>query len=103
MTRSYQEARYDMQHGCWEIVANWSFTVYPGDNEHLTVSRNGEVKTVRVQSSNDNIYGLYRTKVLAMGGAHGLFGFMDKELFADNLSTFAWKVLRHCFFDCKAA
>lgn len=103
MTRSYDERRYNLKTREWEVVATWSFTAYPKNNERLTVCRNGEAKTVCVEENWNFVYSLQKSKVLATGGAHGLFEFIDKELFADDLSTFAWKVLRHCFFDCKAA
>lgn len=103
MTRGYQERRYNMQAREFETVADWTFTVYPGDNEHLTVSRNRNVKTVRVEDCSEFVFSLKRTKVVAQGGASGLFEFIDKELYRDEFSSFAWKILRHCFFDCKAA
>ena len=103
MTRGYQERQYNMQAREFEKVADWTFAVYPGDNEHLTVSRNGVVKTVRVEDCSEFVYSLKCTKVLARGGASGLFEFIDKELYNDEFTCFAWKVLRHCFFDCKAA
>ena len=33
-----------------EIVTNWTIAVYPDKNDILTISRNGEYKTVRVIS-----------------------------------------------------
>ena len=103
MTRSYTERHFDLNAREWVYEAEWSFTVYHGDNEHFTVCRDGAVKTVLVEESWEYVYGLRKSKVLAMGGARGLFDFIDKELADSDLSVWAWKVLKHCFFTCKEA
>lgn len=103
MTRRYEETTYNLERKQREHVADWSFTVYPEDNNHITVSRDGVVKTVRVITDSEFVYKLQKTQIKANGGAVGLFEFIDKALFENFMSTMAWKVLRYCFFDCKAA
>lgn len=103
MTRRYEETTYNREEKQIEHIADWSFTVYPEDNYHITVSRNGVVKTVKVITDSEFVYKLQKTQIKARGGAKGLFEFIDKALFEDFMASLAWKVLRHCFFDCKAA
>lgn len=103
MTRNYDETRYNLDAKVFELVARWSFTVYPKDNEHITVSRDGVAKTILVEECGEYLVSLRKSKVLAIGGASGLFNFLDKELYEDEFSCWAWKTLRHCFFDCKEA
>lgn len=103
MTRRYEETTYNRETKQFEHVADWSFTVYPGDNKHITVSRDGVVKTVRVVTDSDFVYKLQKAHVRAKGGATELFDFIDKALYEKFMDTMAWKVLKHCFFDCKAA
>lgn len=103
MTRRYEETTYNRETKQVEHVADWSFTVYPGDNTHITVCRDGVVKTVKVVRDSELVYRLQKTQVKAIDGAEGLFNYLDRELFESPSSCLAWKVLRHCFFDCKAA
>jgi hypothetical protein len=103
MTRRYEEEHYNRKTDKMEHTADWSFTIYPGDNNHLTVSRDGVTKTVKVVPDIEFVYKLQKTQVRAIGGAEGLYNFLDRELFECSTSCMAWKVLRHCFFDCKAA
>ena len=101
MTRSYEERHFDMNSREWIVDAVWSFAAYTGDNEHFTVTRNGESKTVLVKNDYSFTVGLRKTKILASGGAHGLFEFIDKALFEDFNASWAWKTLKHAFFVCK--
>lgn len=103
MTRSYEERHFDMNSREWNVDAVWSFATYAGDNEHFTVTRNGETKTVLVENDYSFTVGLRKTKILASGGAHGLFEFIDNALFEDFNTAWAWKTLKHAFFVCKAA
>lgn len=103
MTRSYEERHFDMQSREWIVDAIWSFAVYTGDNEHFTVTRNGEAKTVFVEDDISFAVGLRKAKILSSGGAHGLFNFIDNALFEDFNTSWAWKTLKHAFFVCKSA
>ena len=103
MTRSYEERHFNMNGREWIVDAVWSFATYPGDNEHFTVTRNGESKTILVENDVSFVIGLRKTKILASGGAHGLFNFIDNALFEDFNAVWAWKALKHAFFTCKAA
>lgn len=103
MTRAYTETTWNIEKNEREVVADWSFTIYPGDNNHITVCRNGVTKTVKVVEDREFVYKLQKTQVKAIDGANGLFNFIDKALFECFMDSMAWKVLRHCFFDCKAA
>lgn len=103
MTRCYDEYMINMETRQRELVAKWGFMVYPGDNNHLSVSRNGIVKTVYVEESTEFVFKLLKTKIKAIGGASGIFNQLDNWLYEDFCNSFAWKVLRHCFYDCKEA
>lgn len=103
MTRSYEERHFDMNNREWTVDAVWSFAVYAGDDEHFTITRNGESKTIQVEKDDSFVVGLRKTKILASGGAHGLFDFIDKALFEDFNTSWAWKTLKHAFFICKEA
>ena len=103
MTRSYKERHFDMNAHEWIIDAVWSFATYAGDNEHFTVTRNGESKTVLVENDCSFTIGLRNAKILASGGAYGLFQFIDNALFEDFNTSWAWKALKHAFFVCNAA
>ena len=102
-TRTYAEHRFN--HDTWrmESVARWSFSTYPGNNSILTVSRNGVTKTVEVRERMGFTYRLMRDHVEADGGAEGLFRFLDDCLFHRCMEVLAWKVLRHCLYNCKEA
>jgi len=103
MTRAYEETRINLKTMEREHVANWSFTVYPGDNTHLTVCRDRIVKTVEVRESNEFVFRLLKTRIEAIGGANGIFKYIDNELFREASACFAWQVLKHCFFECRRA
>lgn len=103
MTRSYGETRYNIENKEFEHVAHWSFTIYPGDNNHMTVCRDGVIKTVFVEESGEYVVALRKQKILAIDGASGLFEFLDNELARDSFSCWAWRTLKHCFFTCKEA
>lgn len=101
MTRSYIENRFNPDTKQSDFVAKWSFSVYPGVNNCMTVCRNGVAKTVKVSDDDLNVYKLQKTQVKAIGAASGLFKFLDDALFNGFAECLAWKVLNHCFFSCK--
>lgn len=103
MTRNYTQTRYNRETKQLEDVANWSFSVYPGDNDHFTVCKDGIVKTIKVKSDWDFTYKLQKTQVKARDGASGLFKFVDWALSEKIMERNAWQVLDWCFDTCKAA
>lgn len=56
-----------------EVRTQWSICVPNIDDRVMIVSRNGENKTVIVESDFEWAWKILRDKVLAIGGAKGLF------------------------------
>ena len=103
MTRSYMEKRINLETMQPEILAHWSFTVYPGNNDVLTVCRNGITKTVEVKDNSGFTYRLLKTRIEGNGGANGIFKFLDDCLFNEFMECDAWRILHHCIETCRAA
>lgn len=82
MTRSYQ------RNG-----VRYTFAVYHGNNEYFTVTRDSSQKTARVCDSSDFVYKLRKSSILASGGAHGLYRYIDKCLYTGFCNCLAYKVL----------
>lgn len=101
MTRIYEERCLNLETMEFEHVANWSFTIYPGNNCALTVCRNGVVKSVQVKENPRYVFRLLKTRIEGIGGATGIFKYIDDALFNNFCADFAWKILKHCFYDCK--
>lgn len=76
-----------------EIVTNWTIAIYPYKNDILTISRNGEYKTVRVISDPEWAIKVMKTQVKAIGGAKGLFDFLDRNC-SRSSTAFEFKYLQ---------
>lgn len=62
------------------ITTDWMLAIY-ADKDILTISRNGESKDVKVEKVfNGLVLKIMKTKVLATGGAKGLFDFFCERL-----------------------
>lgn len=75
-----------------EIVTNWTIAIYPDKNDILTISRNGEYKTVRVISDPEWAVKVMKTQVKASGGAKGLFDLLDRDC-SRSTTAFEFKFL----------
>ena len=69
----------------------------------LSVSRNGEQKTVKIVSDAAFAYSLKKTYIRAAGGAEGLYKTLYRWAAEDFPAALLFKVLRWAFFDCKPA
>ena len=84
-------------------IDEFSFAVYPGDNEHFTVTKNGIYKTVKITCDPSYVYKLQKSKISARGGALGLFEYIDKCLFENFCECHAWKILDFIIESTKSA
>ena len=102
MTRTYEREEYCfgkddsgqmiVESSCVKV---YSFTIYPGDNCIMTVSRDGITKTVKIEDCHENVYKLEKGKIKAHNGAKGLFEFIDDCLFEDFATCLAYQILDH--------
>ena len=74
-------------------IDKFTFAIYPGSNHYMTVTKNGESKTVYIEDSTEYTYNLLKTKRQAIDGAKGLYEFIDKALFEKFMDSHAWRVL----------
>lgn len=62
------------------ITTDWQLSIYD-DKDLLTITRNGKSKTVKVENNYKGlVLKIMKTKVLASGGAKGLFDFFCERL-----------------------
>lgn len=77
-----------------ESVDTFTFATYPGNNNLLTVTKNGVSKTVYIEDcGGEYVYKLMKTKIKARHGASGIYDFMDKALFEKFMDCHAWRIL----------
>lgn len=102
MTRTYWREIYDFgddDYGNIIVTSSsvkiYSFSIYPGDNSIMTISRDGITKTVKIEDCSENVYKLERGRIKAHNGAKGLFEFLDDCLFEDFATCLAYQILDH--------
>lgn len=97
----YTETTFDRS--IWQSVpvASWTFEITAPDR--LTVTRNGESKTVRIVPDGSFVVALRKTYIRAAGGAEGLFKSMTEWANEGFPSCWLEKVLHWAFESCKAA
>lgn len=102
MTRTYRREVYDFgedDYGSIIVTSSsvkvYSFTIYPGNNGIMTVSRDGITKTVKIEDCPENVYKLEKGRIKAHNGAKGLFEFLDDWLFEDFATCLAYQILDH--------
>ena len=97
----YTETRFDR--AAWQSVpvANWTFEATAPDR--LTVTRNGESKTVRIIPDGSFVVALRKTYIRAAGGAEGLYKTLAHWAAEAAPSCWLEKVLHWAFESCKAA
>lgn len=83
MTRTYERAN----------GALVSFTVYPGDNDVITVSSGKICNTVKVISNPNFVFKLNKKSISAKDGATGLFNYLDRCLYEHFCECYAWRVI----------
>lgn len=98
---TYTETAFNMEARKVEPVARWTVETTAADL--LTVSRNGEQKTVKIVPDDEFVYSLKKTYIRAAGGAEGLYKALDLWAAERCPSCLLNKVLRWAFFDCKPA
>ena len=98
---TYTETVFNMEARKVEPVARWAVEITAADL--LTVTRNGEQKTVKIVPDSGFVYSLKKTYIRAAGGAEGLYKALDRWAAEDFPAALLLKVLRWAFFDCKPA
>lgn len=98
---TYTETAFNMETRQSEPVARWTVETTAADL--LTVSRNGEQKTVKIVPDAAFAYSLKKNYIRAAGGAEGLYKTLDRWAAEDFPAALLLKVLRWAFFDCKPA
>ena len=98
---TYTETAFNMETRQSEPVARWTVETTAADL--LTVSRNGEQKTVKIVPDAAFAYSLKKNYIRAAGGAEGLYKMLDRWAAEDFPAALLLKVLRWAFFDCKPA
>lgn len=98
---TYTETAFNMEARKVEPVARWAVDITAADL--LTVSRNGEQKTVKIVPDAAFAYSLKKAYIRAAGGAEGLYKALDRWAAEDFPAALLLKVLRWAFFDCKPA
>lgn len=98
---TYTETAFNLETRQSEPVARWTIETTAADL--LTVSRNGEQKTVKIVPDAAFAYSLKKTYIRAAGGAEGLYKTLDRWAAESCPSCWLGKVLRWAFFDCKPA
>lgn len=98
---TYTETAFNMETRQSEPVARWTIETTAADL--LTVSRNGERKTVKIVPDGSFVVSLKKTYIRAAGGAEGLYKTLDRWAAEDFPAALLLKVLRWAFFDCKPA
>lgn len=98
---TYTETAFNMENRQSEPVARWTVETTAADL--LTVSRNGEQKTVKIVPDAAFAYSLKKNYIRAAGGAEGLYKALDRWAAEDFPAALLLKVLRWAFFDCKPA
>ena len=79
----------------------YTIAIYPGDNNVITVSRDGIAKTVKVVNDLEFTYKLQKTQVKAKNAAYGLYKFIDDCLYNHFMECSAWKILDYIIDDMK--
>jgi hypothetical protein len=98
---TYTETVFNMEARKVEPVARWAVEITAADL--LTVTRNGEQKTVKIVPDSGFVYSLKKTYIRAADGAEGLYKALERWAAEDFPAALLLKVLRWAFFDCKPA
>lgn len=79
-----------------ESVDTFKFSTVHGNNNLLTVTKNGTTKTVYIEDcGSEYTFKCLKTKIKANHGANGLFDFMAKALDEKFMNCYAWRILDH--------
>lgn len=85
-------------------VDRFTFAIYPNNNNLLTVTKNGTAKTVYIEDcGTEYVYNLAKSKIKANNGAKGLFDFIDKSLYENLMSCYAWCILDYIIDEMRPA
>lgn len=79
-----------------EVKTQWCICVPNMDDRVMIISRNGENKTVRVESAPGWCYKVMRSKVLASGGAKGLFRSLVRDLTDNHGNSVSASYMYNC-------
>lgn len=87
-----------------ESIDKFTFSIYPGNNNLLTVTKNGNTKTAYIEDcGSEYVFKLMKSRIKAMGGASGLFEYIDRALFEKFMDCYAWRILNYIMDEMKPA
>ena len=85
-----------------QSVDTFTFSIYPGDNNIMTVTKNGISKTVSIEDcGSEYVYKLMKSRIKANHGASGLFDFIDRALYEKFMDCHAWRILDYIMDEMK--
>ena len=73
-----------------DVVA---FSIYPGVDDVISVTKNGITKNMKVKKSYEFVYQLRKTFINALDGAQGLFDLLDEEFYRQPFICWGHKVV----------
>ena len=103
MTRRFERFEYNRNTEKSELTHVYTIAIYPGNNDIITITRDGKYKTVRVIECSDYVYKLQKTQIKAIGGATGLFKFIDDHLSEKFAECWAYTIMDHAIDVMKEA
>ena len=94
-TRRFERFEYNRNTEKSEYTHTYTIAIYPGNNDIITITRDGIYKTVKVVECSDYCFKLQKTQIKAIGGATGLFEFIDKHLSEKFAERWAYQIMDH--------
>lgn len=94
-TRRFERFEYNRNTEKSEHTHTYTIAIYPHNNDIITITRDGKYKTVKVIECSDFVYKLQKTQIKAIGGATGLFEFLDKHLTENFATCWAYQIMDH--------
>ena len=102
-TRRFERFEYNRNTGKSEYTHTYTIAIYPHNNDIITITRDGKYKTVKVVECSDFVYKLQKTQIKAIGGATGLFEFIDEHLSEKFAECWAYQIMDHAIDVMKEA
>jgi hypothetical protein len=102
-TRRFERTFYNRDTGKIEHMHDYTIAIYPGNNDIITITRDGKYKTVKVVECSEYCFKLQKTQIKAIGGATGLFKLIDEHLTEKFAECWAYQIMNHAIDVMKEA